>query len=203
MRGSEFAELRALSEVVRAGSFSAAATELRMSRSALSQTIRRLEERLGVLLLHRSTRSLSPTEAGAVLLSGFDPAAAAMADALAAAQEAGGRIAGRLSIHAQRLGYDTILAPVVPTFLASHPDVNLDIRIDDAPIDIVAEGFDAGVRLGELLDHDMIAVAVGCAASKRGAPHMRRAFRHHQLPARCFSPSARPNYLRNSGYSLG
>jgi DNA-binding transcriptional LysR family regulator len=161
MRGSEFAELQALSEVVRTGSFSAAAAGLRMSRSALSQTIRRLEERLGVPLLLRSTRSVSPTEAGTTLLLAFDPAALAIADAVAAAQEAGGRVAGRLTLHTQRLGYETILAPALPAFLAAHPDVVLDIRIDDAPVDIISGGFDAGIRLGELLDRDMIAVTVG------------------------------------------
>ncbi len=163
MRGSDFAELQALSAVVRAGSFSAAAGELRLSRSALSQTIRKLEERLGVPLLHRSTRSVSATEAGAVLLHGFDPAAEAIATAVAAAQEAGGRVAGRLLLHAQRLAYETILAPALPAFLSTFPDVVLDIRVDDAPVDIVAGGFDAGLRLGELLDRDMIAVPLGSA----------------------------------------
>ena len=161
MRGSEFSELQALSAVVRLGSFSAAAAGLRMSRSALSQIIRRLEDRLGVPLLYRSTRSVAPTEAGATLLQGFDPAASAIVDAMAAAQEIGGRIAGRLYLHAQRLGYETVVAPALSTFLADHPDVILDIRIDDAPVDIIAEGFDAGIRLGELLDRDMIALAVG------------------------------------------
>ena len=148
---------------MRAGSFSAAAAELRMSRSALSQTIRRLEDRLAVSLIHRSTRSVAPTEAGITLLRGFDPAAAAIADALAAAQEVGGRVAGRVNLHAQRLGYKTVLAPALPTFLAEHPDVTVEVRIDDAPVDIIAEGFDAGIRLGELVDRDMIAAAVGPA----------------------------------------
>ena len=115
MRGSDFAELQALSAVVRAGSFSMAAVELRLSRSALSQTIRKLEERLGVLLLNRTTRSVSPTEAGAVLLRGFVPAAAEIEEAIRAAQEAGGRVAGRLRLHAQRLAYAPSSTPT-PTW---------------------------------------------------------------------------------------
>lgn len=161
MRGSDFAELQAFSAVVRAGSFSAAAAELRISRSALSQTIRKLEERLGVLLLNRTTRSVSTTEAGAALMHGFDPAATAIEAAVHAAQEVGGRIAGRLSIHAQRLAYETILAPALRAFLDTHPDVVLDIRLDDATTDIVADGFDAGLRLGELLEQDVIEVRLG------------------------------------------
>ena len=161
MRGSDFAELQAFSAVVRAGSFSAAAAELRMSRSALSQTIRKLEDRLGVLLLNRTTRSVGPTEAGAALMQGFDPAAAAITAAVHAAQEMGGRIAGRLSLHAQRLAYETILAPTLRGFLDIYPDIVLDIRIDDATTDIVADGFDAGLRLGELLEQDAVAVRLG------------------------------------------
>lgn len=161
MRGSDFAELQALSAVARAGSFSAAAAGLGMSRSALSQTVRKLEDRLGVLLLNRTTRSVSPTEAGAALLRNFDPAAAEIEAAVQTAQEAGGRVAGRLCIHAQRLAYETILAPALRAFLDAHPAVVLDVKIDDAVIDITAGGFDAGLRLGELLDQDMIAVRLG------------------------------------------
>ena len=161
MRGSDFAELQALSAVVRAGSFSVAAADLRMSRSALSQTVRKLEDRLGVLLLNRTTRSVSPTEAGATLLRGFDPAAAEIEAAVRAAQEAGGRVGGRLCIHSQRLAYETILAPALRAFLDAYPDIVLDVKIDDAVIDIIAGGFDAGLRLGELLDQDVIAVRLG------------------------------------------
>lgn len=161
MRGSDFAELQALSAVARTGSFSAAAAELRLSRSALSQTVRKLEERLGVLLLNRTTRSVSPTDAGAALLRGFDPAAAEIEAAIRGAQELGGRVAGRLRVHAQRLAYETILAPALRSFLDHYPDVVLDVKIDDATADIVADGFDAGLRLGELLDQDVIAVRLG------------------------------------------
>ena len=161
MRGSDFAELQALSAVARTGSFSAAAAELRMSRSALSQTVRKLEDRLGVLLLNRTTRSVSPTEAGAALLRDFDPAAAEIEGAVRTAQEAGGRVAGRLCIHTQRLAYETILAPALHAFLDAYPGVTLDVKIDDAVIDITANGFDAGLRLGELLDQDVIAVRLG------------------------------------------
>lgn len=161
VRGSDFAALQALSAIIRLGSFSAAAAELRISRSALSQVIRKLERRLGLALINRTTRSVSPTHVGSVLLAGFDPAAQAMCRAVAAAQEAGGRIAGRVALHAQRLAYASVLAPVLPAFLAAHPDIVLDIRVDDAPVDIIAHGFDAGLRLGELLDRDMIATAIG------------------------------------------
>ena len=84
-----------------------------------------------------------------------------MTAAVVAAQESGGRVAGRLDLHVQRLAYETVLAPTLPAYLAAYPDVVLDVRIDDAPVDIVAEGFDAGIRLGELLDQDVIALPVG------------------------------------------
>src|SRR5260221_3382861 len=161
MRGSEFAQLKALAAIADAGSFSRAAAQLRISRSALSQTIQSLEDQLGVLLLNRTTRSVSPTEAGAQLLAKFAPAMAEMDAALDVVRNVSGRPSGTLRIHAQRLAYEIFLRPAFGDFFKAYPEIALDVTIDDAVVDIVAHGFDAGLRLGELLERDMIAVKLG------------------------------------------
>ncbi|PSJ42898.1 LysR family transcriptional regulator [Allosphingosinicella deserti] len=161
MRGSQFVQLQALAAIVEAGSFSRAAAQLQISKSALSQLIRALEDQLGVLLLNRTTRSVAPTEAGQRLLDRFTPVMEELQRALDEARSAGSTPAGVLRIHAQKLGYDRYLKPIIGLFCSEYPAIVLDITIDDAPIDIVAEGFDAGIRLGELLDQDMIAVRLG------------------------------------------
>lgn len=161
MRGSDFAELKALATIVQEGSFSRAAARLRVSRSALSQTVKNLEERLGVLLLNRTTRSVAPTEAAERLLSRFLPALAEMEAAVADAQDLNQKPTGTIRIHAQRLASETFLEPIFAEFAERHPDVTLDVKIDDAVVDIVAGGFDVGIRLGELLDQDMVALPLG------------------------------------------
>jgi len=161
MRGAEFAQLQALATIVEFGSFSRAAEQLRISRSALSQTIRLLEKQLGMSLLARTTRSVAPTEAGARLLARFIPAMAEMNQAVDDARKIAGSPAGSVRIHAQRLGYDLFLAPLLQSFGVAYPKIVLDITIDDSVVDIVAKGFDVGLRLGELLDQDMVAVKLG------------------------------------------
>jgi len=161
MRGSEFAQLKALAMIVEMGSFSRAAAQLRLSRSALSETIRNLEQQLDVVLLNRTTRSVSPTEAGARLLARFIPAMADMESALQDVRSFASAPAGTLRVHAQRLAYEQFLRPSFHSFFSTYPDINLDVTIDDAVVDIVAGGFDAGLRLGELLEGDMVAVRLG------------------------------------------
>ena len=161
MRGFEFDALRALACIGRSGSFAAAARELQVSRSALSETVRKLEARVGIQLLHRTTRSVCLTEAGAALLGRFQPAADEIDAALHEARQVAGRPSGTIRVHAQRLGFEMFLRPALPEFLDRYPDIVADVRIDDAVTDIVSGGFDLGIRLGELLDQDVVGIRLG------------------------------------------
>lgn len=161
MRGSEYSEFRAFAAVVRHGTFTRAAAHLGVSPSALSQTIRNLEARLGARLLNRTTRSTSPTEAGSRLAAKLLPLIDDL-DALATtAVEPEGAPSGRLRLNAGRMAGLHVVAPLVAPFLLRHPAVGLELVLDDALVDIVAAGFDAGVRLGEVLEQDMIAIRLG------------------------------------------
>ena len=158
MRGSEFAELKAFAAVVERASFARAADHLGLSPSALSQTIRQLEARLGVRLLNRTTRSVAPTTAGSRLYERIAPMILEMDAAVAEAVAATGRTAGTLRINTLGMAAKKIIAPRLGRFHRAHPDVVLDIVIDDGLSDIVAGRFDAGIRVGERLEKDMIAV---------------------------------------------
>jgi DNA-binding transcriptional LysR family regulator len=158
MRGSEFAELKAFVAIVERASFARAADHLGLSASALSQIIRKLEARLGVLLLNRTTRSVAPTEAGSRLHERIAPMIVEMDAAVADAAAAKGRTAGTLRINTLGMAAKTIIAPRLGAFHRAHPEVVLDIVIDDGLSDIVAGGFDAGIRVGERLEKDVIAV---------------------------------------------
>lgn len=158
MRGSEFAELRAFMAVVERRSFVRAADHLGLTASALSQTIRQLETRLGVRLLNRTTRSVAPTTAGARLHEKLTPLIKDMDVAVAEAVASMGRAAGTLRINTLGMAATQLIAPRLGRFHAAHPDVVLDIVVDEHISDIVADGFDAGIRVGERLEKDMIAV---------------------------------------------
>jgi DNA-binding transcriptional LysR family regulator len=147
--------------VAREGSFTKAAAQLGVSQSALSQTIRALEERLGLRLLTRTTRKVAPTEAGERLLSTVGPRLDGIADDLAALGDLRDKPAGSIRITASEHAADTILLPKLMPLLASYPDIELEINTDYRMIDIVEQRFDAGVRLGEHLAKDMIAVPIG------------------------------------------
>ncbi|MEC9364933.1 MAG: LysR family transcriptional regulator [Pseudomonadota bacterium] len=158
MRGSDFAELKAFVAVVERSSFARAADHLGLSRSALSQTIRQLETRLGVRLLHRTTRSVAPTEPGRRLHERIAPMLREMDDAVAQAVGATSTTAGTLRINTLSMAAKKIIAPRLGRFHAAYPDVILDIVVDDGLSDIVAGGFDAGIRVGGRLQKDMVAV---------------------------------------------
>ena len=158
MRGAEFAELKAFAAVVERASFARAADHLGLSPSALSQTIRQLEARLGVRLLNRTTRSVATTTAGSRLHERIAPMMLEMDAAVAEAVAATGRAAGTLRINTLGMAAKKIIAPRLGRFHRAHPDVVLDIVIDDGLSDIVASRFDAGIRVGERLEKDMIAV---------------------------------------------
>ncbi|MCE1193211.1 MAG: LysR family transcriptional regulator [Acidovorax sp.] len=158
MRGAEFAELKAFATVVERGSFARAAEHLGLSPSALSQTIRHLEARLGVRLLNRTTRSVAPTAAGAQLHARLAPLLKEMLDAVAEASAATGQLRGTLRINTLGMAARQVVMPRLGRFHRAHPDVVLDLVVDDGLTDIVAGRFDAGIRVGGRLEKDMVAV---------------------------------------------
>ncbi|MBB3455551.1 DNA-binding transcriptional LysR family regulator [Rhizobium sp. BK313] len=146
-------------------SFSAAAVRLGVSPSAVSQSISKLEGRMRLALFNRTTRSVSLTEAGLRYLERVVPA---VHDLTAAAQELGesvDRPAGLLRINVARAGYMIALQPILRDFLDAYPEIELEVRIEGSLIDIVGQGFDAGIRFGDLVQRDMVAVKIGPAIS--------------------------------------
>ncbi|OON62049.1 LysR family transcriptional regulator [Massilia sp. KIM] len=158
MRGSEFAELKAFVAVVERQSFARAAEHLGLSPSALSQTIRQLERRIGTRLLNRTTRSVAPSASGEQLYQRLAPLFREMAVAVTEASEATGRMSGTLRINTLGIAARTIIGPRLARFHEVHPEVELDIVVDDALADIVAGRFDAGIRVGGQLEKDMVAI---------------------------------------------
>ncbi len=161
MRGSDYAELRAFAAIAEQGSFARAAAQLTVSPSALSQTIRGLETRLGVRLLNRTTRSVAPTEAGARLLERLLPAMSEFDAAVADVKALSGRPSGTLRINCPRTAAIHVLGPLIGPFLKAYPEIALDIVTEEKLVDIVAGRFDAGIRLGEKVEQDMVAVRFG------------------------------------------
>lgn len=154
-------DLTAFAAVARHQSFTAAAAELGVSASALSHAMRGLEERLGVRLLARSTRSVAPTEAGAALLLNLQPALSKIEQGLSALSEWRETPIGTLRITTFHWIASRFLAERIPGFLIDNPEVRLEVTLDDSMTDIVAAGFDAGIRLGENVEKDMISIRIG------------------------------------------
>ncbi|MGZ2455969.1 LysR family transcriptional regulator [Rhizobium sp. IY2] len=178
---NNFNDLVAFLTVARERSFTRAAAKLGVSQSALSQTVRGLEEKLGLRLLTRTTRSVSPTQAGERLLERVGPRFEEIQFEIAALSEMRERPAGTIRITAGEHPAISVLAPVLARFLPDHPDINVEVIVDYGLTDIVAERYDAGIRLGEHLAKDMIAVRIG--------PEMRMAvvgapcyFEHYPRP---------------------
>ena len=153
--------LDSFAAIARHGAFRRAATERGVSASTLSQTLRDLESALGVRLLNRTTRSVALTEAGAALLATLQPALGQIAAAVDEARSAQEQPSGALRINAPEPAIELVLAPMVAEFLAAYPAVRLEIVAETTLVDIVAKGFDAGVRWEESLAQDMIAVPLG------------------------------------------
>ena len=160
MRGHEYAELAAFVAVVDQGNFRRAASSIGLSPSALSHVIKSLEERLGAKLLNRTTRSVSMTEAGRDLHLSLAPALATMADAVAATRARGRLPSGTVRLNLPRLAFDLVVAPALSAFSNAYPGIHLDLVVDDGLTDIVAGGFDAGIRPGERVQRDMVSVRV-------------------------------------------
>lgn len=161
MPRENFHDLQAFLVVARSRSFTRAAAQLGVSPSALSHSMRGLEERLGIRLLMRTTRSVSPTEAGERLLRTVGPHFDEVESELAALNELHQRPAGTIRISAGEHPAITILWPKLSKVLARYPEVKLEINIENGLIDIAAERFDAGVRLGEQVAKDMVSVRIG------------------------------------------
>lgn len=158
---TNFNDLATFAAVARERSFTRAAAKLGVSQSALSQTIRGLEERLGLRLLTRTTRSVAPTEAGARLLQTLAPRLEEIEGQLASLSELREKPAGTVRITAGEHAAISVLQPALKRFLPENPDIKIEIIADYGLVDIVAEGFDAGVRMGEQVAKDMIAVRIG------------------------------------------
>ena len=158
MRGAEFAELKAFAAVVERASFARAAGHLGVSASALSQTIRQLETRLGTRLLNRTTRSVATTSSGAQLYGRIAPLFQGMADAVNEASAMAGHTRGTLRINTLGMAAWAVIGPRLGRFHRAHPEVALDIVVDNGLSDIVAGRFDAGIRVAGKLEKDMIAV---------------------------------------------
>lgn len=156
-------DLATFAVVARTRSFSRAAAELNVSNSMLSYTIKRLENRLGYPLLRRTSRSVAPTAEGQTLLLALEPALDSIGGALGDLGRIRDRISGTLRITATRQGYEAVIRPVLADFCAAYPDATVEVIIDYAFRDLVSGRFDAGIRLGEKLEQDMVALPVGPA----------------------------------------
>ncbi|MBX5139289.1 LysR family transcriptional regulator [Rhizobium lentis] len=161
MERGELNDLLAFEAVARERSFTRAAALLGMSPSALSHAMRGLEDRLGVRLLARTTRSVAPTEAGERLLQSLRPALSGIEEGLEALREWRDNPSGTVRITTFAYAARVVLLPKLPAFLLAHPDIRVEVNIDDGLTDIVAAGFDAGIRLGEAVAKDMIAIRLG------------------------------------------
>ncbi len=200
----QLGDLTAFVAVARAGGFREAARAGGVSASSLSEALRRLEARLGVRLLHRSTRSVVPTEAGGRLLERLGPALVEVEAALDVVNGFRDRPVGTLRLNVPASAARLVLPALVPQFLAAYPDIRLDVVVEEGFVDVLAAGCDAGIRYEERLEQDMIAVPIGprlqrmatAAAPKyleaRGRPtHPRDLLKHACLRGR-FASGAMP-----------
>jgi DNA-binding transcriptional LysR family regulator len=158
MRGPDFAELMGFMAVTEERSFRRAAQRLAMSPSALSHSIRSLEQRLGARLLNRTTRSVAPTVAGQALFDRLRPAIAEIDGAVRDVSAFQSQPSGTVRLNMSRIAARLVVVPKLASFRAAFPGVRLDLVIDDNMTDVIAKGFDAGIRSGTLVHQDMIAV---------------------------------------------
>jgi DNA-binding transcriptional LysR family regulator len=158
---ANLADLSAFVSVARAGGFRDGARANGLSASGLSEAVRRLEAQLGIRLLNRTTRSVVPTEAGQRLLERLTPALTEVEAAIDVAHGLSDRPAGTLKLNVPVSATRLVLPAIIPAFLAAYPDIRLDIIADENFVDVLAAGCDAGIRYGERLEQDMIAVPIG------------------------------------------
>lgn len=180
---SDLADLNAFRAVERARSFTQAAVELGLTTSALSHAIRNLETRLGVRLLNRTSRTVSPTDAGLALAKRLNIGFSEISEALDELNAWRENPVGRIRLNVLSDGARLIVAPHLPTFLQRYPQVQVDVTVDDRMVDIVAEGFDAGIRFGGTIADDFVAVKLG-EPLKWVAVASPRYLYHHAEPMR-------------------
>lgn len=201
MNKPDLSELDAFACVARHRSFSKAALECGVSASALSHAIRTLETRLAVRLLNRTTRSVTPTEAGLQLLLRLEPALREIGEALDQLNDFRDTPRGTLRLNVPRPAARLLLAPLFARFLAAYPQIRLEVVTDDGLVDIVAGGFDAGIRFGESLAQDMVALPLGppvrlivvaspMYAARRGLPRQPQELKQHACVGRRFPSGA-------------
>jgi DNA-binding transcriptional LysR family regulator len=160
------AELSLFAEVARAGGFREAARLNGRSASWLSETIRRLEEQMGVRLLNRTTRSVVPTEAGARLLERISPALAEIEAAVDGVRGRHERPAGTLRLNVPTVAARLVLPAIIPGFLAAYPEVRMEVMVEERYVDVIAAGCDAGIRYEERLEADMVAIPIGARVQR-------------------------------------
>ena len=161
MKRTDFDDISAFLAVAHEGSFTKAAAKLGVSQSALSQTVRNLESRMGLRLLARTTRSVAPTQAGERLIEVIGPKLAEIEAELAALSALRNKPSGRVRISAGEYAAEAVLWPAVQKLLLLYPEISVEIIVDNALTDIITERLDAGVRLGEQVAKDMVAVRIG------------------------------------------
>jgi DNA-binding transcriptional LysR family regulator len=189
--------------VARHRSFTAAAAELGVTTSALSQAVRQLERRLGIVLLTRTTRSVALTEPGRRLVEEAGPGVARALEALRGAGTDATEVSGKVRLTVPQLAVPTVIEPVVPIFRARHPRVALEVRVENRMVDVVAEGYDGGIRLEESLERDMVQLRLtGSAAflvagapsylAARGTPQRPRDLLSHDCIGYCSETTGSP-----------
>ncbi|MFV3075655.1 LysR family transcriptional regulator [Niveispirillum fermenti] len=161
MRPDQLGDLAVFAAIASDRSFTRAARRLGVTQSALSQTMKRLESQLGFRLLSRTTRSVAPTAAGERLLATLSPALAGLDEEIEALSQARGAAIGTVRITTGKHAADTVLWPMLPAFMRLHPGIEVEVCVESGMTDVVAGRYDAGIRLGERLEKDMIAMAVG------------------------------------------
>jgi DNA-binding transcriptional LysR family regulator len=161
MRPDQLSDLAVFAAIASDRSFTRAARRLGVTQSALSQTMKRLEGQLGFRLLTRTTRSVAPTAAGERLLATLSPALAGLDEEIEALSQARGAATGTVRITTGKHAADTVLWQMLPSFMRSYPSIDVEVCVEDGMTDVVAGRYDAGIRLGERLEKDMIALAIG------------------------------------------
>lgn len=210
-----FDDVRVFAAVASAGGFREASRSSGTSASSASEAVRRLEAEVGARLLNRTTRTVAPTEAGARLLERLGPALAEISSALDVVKSARDQPAGTLRLNVPSIAARVILPAVLPAFLAAHPHIRVEVTANDAPVDILALGCDAGIRYEQTLEKDMIAVPIGpreqrfalAAApaylAQHGRPnHPRKLLDHACLRVRFVSGALVPWDFRRDGEAV-
>jgi DNA-binding transcriptional LysR family regulator len=182
MTDASLSDISAFVDVARARSFRGAAKHKGVSASALSEAMRRLEARLNVRLLNRTTRSVTPTEAGQRLLDRLSPVLAEVEAALGSLDDFRGEASGTLRLNVPGVVADLILPPILVRFLGAHPGIKVEVTADENFVDVLAAGYDAGIRYDDAVEQDMIAVPIGPRAQRYVTAASKAYLKQHGTP---------------------